>query len=447
MAVETRTWRRTAALGLLPVRAGGRGVAGRVRVLRGGDRDAVRRAQRAANADDLRRTLGGLKGGALKAGQLLSTVDSLFPPDPEGSWQQALTALQESNGGVAFDDVLPVLRAELGPDWQRLVELDPRPSAAASLGQVHRGRWHDGRDVAVKLQYPGVGEAVAADLRALGVSLRLTSVVARGLVVPPVLGELRTRLAEELDYRQEARHQAAFADAYRDDPDVVVPRVVHATRRVLVTEWLSGSPLVSAAGAEDEVRGRLALRYQSFLLGAPARCGLLHADPHPGNFRRCPDDRLGVLDFGAVVAMPGGLPPAFGRLVHAFAAAAGSELSDRGEAALAATLCDAGLVRPGRRVDVRSLAAIMAPFSEPAGQEVFAYSPEWLRSCFARNEGARDPDYTVGLGLNLPAEHLMTQRVWLGCVGTLCRLRATVPVRPVLADLLPGFAEAAARPG
>lgn len=146
------------------------------------------------------------------------------------------------------------------------------------------------------------------------------------------------------------------------------------------------------------------------------------------------DGRLGVLDFGAVVPMPDGLPPAFGRLVRTFA-------DETDDAAALEALRAFGLVRPGRTVDVASLRSVMSPFGEPARHEVFRFSPEWLRGCFARDDAARDPDYTAALGLDVPAEHLMTQRVWLGVIGVLCRLDSDVTVRPVLADLLPGFAD------
>jgi predicted unusual protein kinase regulating ubiquinone biosynthesis (AarF/ABC1/UbiB family) len=176
------------------------------------------------------------------------------------------------------------------------------------------------------------------------------------------------------------------------------------------------------------------------VLLAPARAGWLHADPHPGNFRVAPDGRLGVLDFGAVVPMPTGLPREFGGLVRAFA--------DGGtDAEVERALREFGLVRPGRSIDVGSLGAVMSPFGEPARHDRFAFSPEWLRSCFARDDAARDPDYTAALGLTLPPEHLMTQRVWLGVIGVLCRLDVTIPVRPLLTELLPGFADSAPAAG
>lgn len=174
MPLHTSGARRSLAVAGLPVRAVGRAVQVRLaRALRRGDPAAAAARARSATAADTRAVLGSLKGGALKVGQLLSTVDALFPADPEASWQAALRALQEDNPGLPFAEVRPVLEAELGPRWaDRLRDLDEHPAAAASLGQVHRGTWADGTDVAVKVQYPGVAEAVSADVRALSLALR-----------------------------------------------------------------------------------------------------------------------------------------------------------------------------------------------------------------------------------------------------------------------------------
>ena len=433
--LRTGTVRRGAALAALPLGMSTRSLRGAWQVRRGAEADVVHARVRRENAEALRATLGGLRGGAQKAGQLLSTVDSLFPADPDGTWSQALTSLQESGSPAPFTDVAAVLAAEIGPDWRRvLTDLDPVPVASASLGQVHRAR-HDGHDVAVKVQYPGMREAVDADLRVLGWTLRAGALLSRGLSVPPVMHELRGRIGEELDYVAEGRQQAVFAEAFADDPDVVVPEVRLATPRVLVTDWLEAQPLVTVAGTGDAgLRDAVGLRYQRFLLSAPTRVGLLHADPHPGNFRVTDDGRLGVLDFGAVVAMPDGMPASFGRLIAVMTAEDPDDV--------AAGLRREGFVRPGVDVDARRLAAFLRPFSEPARQEVFTYSPEWLRAMFARGpDDPRDPDYAVAMRLTIPPEQLLTHRVWLGCVGVLCRLRATVPVRPELERWLPGFAQ------
>lgn len=429
---------RSTAIALLPVRAVGRSASVQLRSLAGGDRAALSNAARAATADDTRRTLGALKGGALKAGQLLSTVETLFPQDPEGRWRTALTAMQEANPGLPFAEVQPVLRADLGARWrERFSAFDESPVAAASIGQVHRATMRDGQEVAVKIQYPGIAEVLSADVRALSIALRATSLVARGMAMPPLVAELRTRLGEELDYEQEARWQNAFAAAYEGDPDVVVPKALLATRRVMVSQWLPGVPFARLAlTGTSEQRDRAGQMYQRFFLESPTRVGLLHTDPHPGNFRLV-GDRLGVLDFGSVLVTPGGLPETFGRLI------AGMLVGD--DMAVEARLRADGFIKAGKPFEVAKLAGYLAPFTEPARHEVFTYSREWLRTTFGTINDPRNPDFAVALQMNMPAEQLFTHRVWLGLVGVLSGLNATVTVRSELVRFLPGFAAGLAR--
>jgi predicted unusual protein kinase regulating ubiquinone biosynthesis (AarF/ABC1/UbiB family) len=437
VSIPTGAVSRTARLASLPAYSGALGLEGlwRRRVLHQ-DAAAVESDLRRRSTERTRRVLGGLKGGALKTGQLLSTVEMLFPPDPEGSWRQALTDLQESNPPLPFDEIRPLLVEGLGPDWRGFVcEIDEVATAAASIGQVHRGVWHDGRSIAIKVQYPGVREAITADLRALAWSTRAMSVVARGVSMPPLVGEIRTRLVEELDYVHEGHVQQAFARAFADDDEVVVPAVLHAASRVLVTEWIDGTPLARLGDDEatQPMRDAIGERYQRFLLSGPSRTGYLHTDPHPGNFRRLDDGRLGVMDFGSSLALPQGMPSAFGRLMRVM------QQSD--EEAVLAGLRAEGFVKPGRTVDAAKLVDYLAPFSEPAKHERFTFTRDWLRTEFARVNDPRNPEFAVALQLDIPAELLFTHRVWLGVIGVLSQLGATVPVRPELERWLPGFTQ------
>ncbi len=426
---------RAARLLAIPASAVGLEAVGLLRRLGGAPAADVRQQLRTAHAQRTRRSLGQLKGGALKAGQLLSTVEALFPEDPESTWRHELVALQENNPPVAFADIQKVLRDELGRDWRAEFEsFAEEPVAAASLGQVHRARMH-GREVAVKVQYPGIADAVAADVRMLAVALRLAGLVAPGLAMPPLVAELRTRLAEELDYRHEGSTQQRFADAYAGDTGVAVPQVRLALDRVLVTDWLDGEPLVRVTPGSPAADAA-GIAYQRFFLESPARVGLLHTDPHPGNFRWTADRRLGVFDFGSALSMPGGLPDTFGRLIRVLQGADGDAVLDG--------LHAGGFLRPGRTVEVDKLIDYLSPFTEPSRHETFTYSRQWLRSQFARVNDPRNPEFAVALQLNLPAEHLFTHRVWLGIVGVLCQLNATVPVAAELREWLPGFADEAA---
>ncbi len=433
LPLVTTRFVRSARLMSLPAGAAALAVEGVARRLLGQDREQVSARLRQRNAARTRRVLGELKGGALKAGQLLSTVEALFPQDPESIWREALSGLQENNAALPFSEIEPVLRAELGSGWRELFTcFEPEASAAASIGQVHRAVWSAGRPVAVKVQYPGVREALRADVRTLSLMSRGATLVARGLALPPLVAELRDRLTEELDYEHEARTQTRFATAYDGDPDVLVPSVVRATPRVLVMDWLDGTPLsaVARAGSQQE-RDRAAGLYQRFLVSGPERVGLLHTDPHPGNFRMLADGRLGVLDFGSSLELPT-MPGTFGRLLRAL-------LDDDPEQVLR-RLREDGFIRPGVQLDVAKLVDYMSPFAVPARHESFTFTGDWLRGEFARVNDPRNPEFAVALKLDLPAEHLFTHRVWLGMVGVLCQLEATVPVRSVLQRWLPGFA-------
>lgn len=439
MASAGRTWLspfpvRTLRLLGLPAWALADNARGAVRRVKGHDPERVRRELRQNTADRTRRTLGEMKGGALKAGQLLSTVEMLFPQDPEQTWRESLTGLQQDVPALPFDQVEPVLGDELGPRWRDVLpDLDPVAAAAASLGQVHRGTTADGRDVAVKIQYPGVAAALAADVRALALASAAVARLAPRIALPPLVAEMRLRLLEELDYVHEGSVQRRFAIAYADDDEVVVPDVVLARPRVLVMDWMDGVPLAQVAETGDQrTRDAIAVRYQRFMLGAPGRSGLLHSDPHPGNFRLLADGRLGVLDFGSSLELPDGLPDTFGRLISAL----GSDDVDEVTGALRA----AALVRPDQHIDTAMLMDYLSPFSEPARHETFHYTRDWLRTEFGKVNDPRNPDFAVALQLTIPPEQLFTHRVWLGVVGVLCQLEAQVPVADELARLLPGFA-------
>jgi predicted unusual protein kinase regulating ubiquinone biosynthesis (AarF/ABC1/UbiB family) len=434
------TFRTLRLLGL-PAAALTDSVRGVVRRAAGHDPETVRRELRDDAARRTRRVLGEMKGGALKAGQLLSTVEMLLPQDPEQTWRTTMTSLQQDVPPLPFDQVLPVLQADLGPAWQRVLPtFDPSAAAAASLGQVHRAVTSDGREVAVKVQYPGVADALAADIRVLAAVSTAIARVAPRIALPPLVAELRVRLLEELDYVHEGRVQQRFARAYADDEEVVIPRVVRATARVLVMDWMDGTPLAQVAERGDQpTRDALGVRYQRFMLGGPARAGLLHTDPHPGNFRLLDDGRLGVMDFGSSLALPQGLPPSFGRLIAALQAGDPSEVT--------VALHRAGLVGPDRPVETEKLMDYLSPFSEPARHDVFHYTRAWLREEFSTVNDPRNPDFAAALSLTIPPEQLFTHRVWLGVVGVLCQLEARVPVRTELARLLPGFDDSGCRRG
>lgn len=428
---------RTVKLAALPLGIAGRATWGLGKRIGGKPAELVARELQQRTAEQLFRTLGELKGGAMKFGQALSVFESALPEEVAGPYRAALTKLQEAAPPLPAATVHKVLAERLGEEWRELFrEFDDKPAAAASIGQVHRAVWHDGRQVAVKVQYPGAGEALLSDLKQLSRFAGLLGPLIPGMEIKPLIRELRDRVAEELDYELEAEAQRAHADAFEGDPDVVVPDVVHQGDEVLVTEWLEGTPLseVIADGTQEE-RDRAGQLLAGFLFSGPARTGLLHADPHPGNFRLIsgPDGRtrLGVLDFGTVDRLPGGWPNPIGRSLR---------MTLDGDAeGVYGHLCAEGFVKESIELDPDAVLDYLKPIIEPAEAEEFTFTRPWLRGQAARIADPRSPAHQLGRQINLPPSYLLIHRVTLSTIGVLCQLGATVRLRDELEAWLPGF--------
>ncbi|WP_134764845.1 AarF/ABC1/UbiB kinase family protein [Nocardioides sp. 1609] len=434
--------RRTARLAALPLGYAGRKTVGLGRRMGGAPADAVMTEIQQRTAEQLFRTLGELKGGAMKFGQALSVFEAALPEEVAGPYREQLTKLQDSAPPMPTQTVRDILAAELGADWkERLVWLDGGPTASASIGQVHRGRWHDGRDVAVKVQYPGAGDALRSDLRQLARLGRTIGPLFPGIDVKPLIDEMQARAEDELDYALEAEAQRAFAAAYADDREIVVPPVVEVGPTVLVTEWLDSTSSLAKVIAEGtpEERDHYGELFARFLFSGPSRTGMLHADPHPGNFRIIPADdgglgRLGVLDYGAVARLPDErLPESIGILMRLCATGD----ADRVLEGLRAE----GFVREKIKLDAQLLMDYLAPFVEPTLVERFRFSREWMRAQFQRINNPREPAYTIAIKLNLPPSYLLIHRTWVGGIGVLSQLDAEAPFRDILIDYLPGFAD------
>ncbi|MFJ6212894.1 ABC1 kinase family protein [Streptomyces sp. NPDC092296] len=432
---------RTARLAALPLGIAGRATLGLGKRIGGRPADVVAAEMQQRTADQLFKVLGELKGGAMKFGQVLSVFEAALPEEVAGPYRAALTKLQDAAPPMPAITVHTVLAEGLGADWREdFLEFDDRPAAAASIGQVHRAVWRDGRPVAVKVQYPGAGEALLSDLNQLARVARLFGPLIPGLDIKPLISELRERVAEELDYALEAKAQQVHADEFRDDPDIRVPGVVAQADRVLVTEWLDGIPLAEIiAGGTREERDRAGWLLVRFLFAGPARTGLLHADPHPGNFRLLKDDgpaagwQLGVMDFGTVDRLPEGLPLPVGTALRmALAGEAGAVLEMlRGE----------GFVRPEIELDADAVLDYLRPMIEPAAEDRFTFTRSWMRAQAARIADVRSPAYNLGKQLNLPPSYLLIHRVTLSTIGVLCQLGAEAPFRQEMLEWLPGFAE------
>lgn len=427
---------RSVKIAALPAAHAGRAAWGLGKRIGGKPAELVTAELQARTAEQMFSVLGELKGGAMKVGQAMSIFEAAMPEEVAAPYRAALTKLQEAAPPLPAASIHAILAEELGEDWRsRFTSFDDRPAAAASLGQVHRAVWHDGREVAVKVQYPGADRAFISDLNQMTRMGKLFASWIPGMDIKPLLEELKERAIEELDYLRESRNQRTFAAAFEGDEEFVVPHVLAAAPHVLVSEWVDGRPLsaIIRDGSVEE-RNRAGLLYMRFLLSGPARAGLLHSDPHPGNFRITDDGRFCILDFGAVAELPDGLPTAMGSLLR---------IAMEGDAdTVAEGLRREGFILPNVKLDPQQVLNYLDPFVQPAKEEEFHFSRDWMRGQFARLNDVRNPDFTIGLKLNLPPSYALIHRVWLGCIAVLCQLDATVPMQRELQEWAPGFVEA-----
>jgi predicted unusual protein kinase regulating ubiquinone biosynthesis (AarF/ABC1/UbiB family) len=253
-------------------------------------------------AEQIVDVLGQMKGAAMKVGQVASFIDTgAFPPEFQERIQAKLAELRDAAPRVSFERMRAVVEDDLG---ERLgdvfAEFQEEAVAAASIGQVYRARLHDGRDVAVKVQYPGVAKAVRADLQNLGLIMRVAKRIAPGMDAKAMTAEIRERLTDELDYEHEAQQHRAFARTWRGHPFIYVPAVVTdlSTEHVLVSEWVDGIGFEEVKGQDRATRDRFGEIIFRFFFGSLYRNGHFSGDPHPGNYRLMPDGRVAFIDFG-----------------------------------------------------------------------------------------------------------------------------------------------------
>lgn len=265
-------------------------------------RQAAAARQQIKSAKALVKLFSGMRGAAMKVGQTLSAVDlGLVPDEVRPEFQEILATLQQGADPVSYEAIRKVLEDDLGERLKDVfASFDEEPIAAASVGQVHRATLHDGRVVAVKVQYPGIAEAIHADMQNLRLGLKLLSVLAPGIDTGAIADEIRERIAEELDYELEATNQRAMARVYRGHPFILVPDVVTdlCRERMIVMDFVEGRRFAEVRDLPQAERDRLGEILMRFYLNGPMRHRLLNGDPHPGNALYLDDGRVAFLDFG-----------------------------------------------------------------------------------------------------------------------------------------------------
>ena len=419
--IPKSSFARGAKLASLPMGVAGRTALGIGKRVFGQSAELVLSQIQAKTAEQVFKVLGELKGGAMKFGQALSVFEAALPEELAAPYRATLTKLQEAAPPLPATTVHQVLKEQMGPKWRtKFQSFDDQPAASASIGQVHKAIWKDGREVAVKVQYPGAGDALISDLNQIQRFAKVFALFMPGLDMKPLLDELRLRIVEEVDYEYEAEAQRHYATVFADDPDIAIPDVLFASKQTLVSTWMEGTPLskIISKGTRAQ-RNRAGMMIARFHFSSPERAGLLHADPHPGNFRLLDDGRLGVLDFGAVNRLPDGFPEPMKRLLR--------NALDGDAQLLYAGLKEDGFVKPGIDVDPNAVLDFLLPLVEPLRVDKFRYSRAWLRDQSMRVGDPRNPTAKIGLQLNLPPEYLLIHRVTLGTTGILCQLEAEGP--------------------
>lgn len=393
-------------------------------------REELDRHYEVRTAEQVVETLGEMKGALMKIGQMASFLDQGMPDHV----REVLAQLQQNAPPMSHELVTTTVTAELGaPPDDVFATFDPEPIAAASIGQVHRAMTVDGRAVAVKVQYPGVDEAIRSDLANADALFIGLQTFFPGLDPQSIAAELRARILEELDYRHEAANQRLFADYYRAHPTIHVPEVIDelCSDRVLTTELAEGVRFAEAARWSQAERNLAAETLYRFAFGGIYQLGAFNGDPHPGNYLFRPGGEVTFLDFGLVKRFEPDALAGFRRLLEAM-------VIDRDPAGFRAVVEELGLLKPGQ------------PFSDELVMEYFQHFYE-----FVRNDGVYtiSTDYAaqtvahifevggrfaeIRKAANVPPDYVILQRINLGLLALFGELNATGNWRRIAEELWP----------
>lgn len=408
------------------------GIAARV----AGERVFGIKTNRASHAEDLRTILGGLKGPLMKVAQFLSSVPDALPAE----YAEELAQLQSNAPAMGWNFVRRRMASELGPDWQsKFASFSQEASAAASLGQVHRARLPDGTDVACKLQYPDMPSTVEADLRQLKLAMAVYARMDNAIHQDEIYKELRERLREELDYEREAAQMRLYGLMLKDQPGVHVPVPMPAfsSKRLLTMTWLDGRPLMHRLAEEpsQEERNKIAEALFRAWYVPFYRYGVIHGDPHLGNYQVRPDGSVNLLDFGAIRVFGAGFVTG---VIELFEAVRDHDDDKAYQAYTTWGFTD--LTR--EKMDVLNMWARF--LYEPLTQDRVRNIQETNDPTFGREVAER---VHAGLkrtgGVMPPREFVLMDRSAIGLGGVFVRLRAELNWSRLFHDLIADFSEAA----
>jgi predicted unusual protein kinase regulating ubiquinone biosynthesis (AarF/ABC1/UbiB family) len=375
-------------------------------------------------------TLGNMKGAFMKVGQMASYLDIGLPDHV----REALAGLQQDAPPMSADLAAGVVEHELGAPPDRVfLEWDPQPIASASIGQVHRAITRDERAVAVKVQYPGVDDAIRSDMESAGLVFGAMGLAFPGFESGPLVEEIRARVFEELDYANEARNTELFADFYRDHPFIHVPDVVPelSTARVLTTELAEGARFATLLTWDQEERNLAAETIYRFVFRSLYRLSVFNGDPHPGNYLFRPGGHVTFLDFGLVKRFtPDEMEP-FREMLQAM-------VLDKDVARFRRVIERIGLLRPGTPVSDAEILDYYRHFYEFVIEDgTVTITPEWSTEAASRYFNPTGPYGPVIRAANLPPSFVIIQRINLGLMAILGDLHATGNFRRIANELWP----------
>jgi predicted unusual protein kinase regulating ubiquinone biosynthesis (AarF/ABC1/UbiB family) len=381
-------------------------------------------------AEQVTDVLGNMKGAVMKLGQMASYLDQGLP-EPV---REALAQLQQDAPPMSPALAAEVVERELGaPPDVVFASFEERPVASASIGQVHRAVTLDGAAVAVKVQYPGVDDAIRSDLDNTDLLLGAMGMLFPGLDPKPIVAELRDRLLEELDYVNEARNQDRFATYYRDHPTISVPSVHRSlsTARVLTTDLASGAMFAEVKGWEASERNLAAETIYRFAFGGIYRIGVFNGDPHPGNYLFAPGGRVTFLDYGLCKVFTSDEVAMFERLIKAM-------VFERDMEQFARWSQDFGLLDDAARFGERDVFDYFSHFYEMVLEDrpttiTAEYASESIRRFFDRG----GPHAEILRAANLPPAFVIIQRINLGLFAVMAELEATANWRRIAEEIWP----------
>lgn len=381
-------------------------------------------------AEDIAATLGDMKGAMMKLGQMASYLDQGLPEPVRAALAQLRTDAPPMSAELAAE----AIERELGAPPDRLfAEWDPVPIASASIGQVHRAITHDDRAVAVKVQYPGIDEAIRSDLVSVGLLFGGMGAAYPGFEPGPMVDELRTRLAEELDYRLEARNQTAFADAYRDHPFIHVPEVVPelSTPRVLTSELAVGEAFETVVADDQATRDRAGEIIYRYVFRSLYRMRMFNGDPHPGNYLFGADGRVTFLDYGLVKRFAQEELDVFTDMVEAITI-------ERDPTRYRAIIERIGLLKAGQPFTDAEVAEYFGHFYELVDQRgPVTITPEYASATVRHVFDQSGPNGDILKAANVPPSFVIIQRINLGLYAILGELGATADWRGISEELWP----------